>query len=293
MNKNNHQHYLITQFNLTGLVKFQDTRAWNEWNIYRFDFFKRYSLPSVLNQSNKDFIWFIFFDKSTPVECLRYIDELKQYKFIIPIIINGITEFRAECIKSLKKYLKKDYEWILTTRLDNDDALHYSAIDTIQNCFTPVDQQLIILASGYVCDFKTKKLSHYYYFKSPFLTVIERNNKDDIKGVFFHTHTEWPNLRFRLTRELKHLFIKEIKSKPIYIVDKPYWVQFIHNNLSNSFYRGVPVLHSLNLTEFGLPIKTEKGNFFSFPKYYNYYLWKRYIRGVILKNIHIYKKIKC
>jgi hypothetical protein len=48
-------HFLITWFNLKGISSELSNKDWERWNMYRFNFFQKYTLPSVLNQSNKNF----------------------------------------------------------------------------------------------------------------------------------------------------------------------------------------------------------------------------------------------
>src|SRR5690606_6421996 len=115
------------------------------------------------------------------------------------------------------------------------------AIAYIQVNFLPVQDHLIYLASGFTYHPDTKKLSHYYYPRSPFLSLIEKVDSE-MKGLFHHTHTQWPNCKLKFLMELRYRIFNYRNKKVTYIIDKPLWIQVIHgNNVYNNFYRGVPV----------------------------------------------------
>lgn len=277
-------HFLITWFNLRGIGTEVSSEDWVSWNIYRFDFFQKYTLPSVLNQSNKNFKWLIYFDVSTPKEIIERIDMLDTISSIQIKFEDGVNGFMNNYISAIRVHINKDKPpWVITSRLDNDDALHENAIQAIQQYFLPRHEQLISLASGYTFDMKLRKMSHYYYFKSPFLSIIEKADSKHLKGIYYYEHTKWPGIEFNLNREFKAIFGNKMIEKPIYLVDKPYWIQFIHNNISNSFYRGLPVNKFINLKEFALEITNVKEPWLNFYKFYSYWRWKRYLKAIIFK----------
>lgn len=279
------KHFLITQFNLKGVAKQTTEKEWLEWNEYRFKFFEDYTLKSLLNQSEKNFTWLIFFDNDTPKSCFNYISKWSKYDFLKPILVNGIKEFDKSYAQIVLD-MSENTEWVITSRIDNDDVFHYSSIQSIQECFIKKDKQLLSLASGYVLNMESLKLAHYYYFKSPFLSIIERNNKGSFVGIYKYSHTYWPTIPLNFSKMIKGKYANLDENLPIYLLDKPYWIQLIHNNLQNTFYRGMPVVKSKNLKEFSIDINTNKLSIFSIFKFYNYYLWKRYVWAIIYKIIY-------
>ena len=280
------KHIIITQFNLKniGVGSTLNPTEWIEWNEYRFQFFEKYTLPSLLNQSVDNYTWVLFFDKDTPASCKHYITKWEKESNIEVAFYDGVDDFNENYTKLILE-LSKDYEWIITSRIDNDDAFHYKSIEAIQNNFIERDKVLIYLASGYVFDIKTKLLSHYYYFKSPFMSIIEKNDKNNFLGVYRYIHTKWPNSKFSIYKMILRKLGLKSKGTTIFLVDYPYWVQYIHNNLQNTFYRGVPVLGARNMKDYSSDSISRKGSVFSIFKYYNYYLWKTYLQGVIYKII--------
>ena len=86
------------------------------------------------------------------------------------------------------------------------------------------------------------------------------------------------------------MFGNRLILKPVFLIDKPYWIQFIHNNISNSYYRGLPVIKSIDLKDFALEITNRKEAWYNFYQFYNYSLWKRYFKAIVYKvllKIHI------
>ena len=62
-------HFLITRFNLKNpdwdVTKNNEALLDEKWMDERFELFSNYCLPSVINQTNKNFKWLVFFDTST------------------------------------------------------------------------------------------------------------------------------------------------------------------------------------------------------------------------------------
>jgi len=280
-----YSHFIITQFNLKNFPKSNnnDYGSWLSWTRKRIDLFREYCLPSVVNQSCKVFHWLIFFDADTPAEFSDFLGGLSAFPFISICYSRGIEDFNAGYMEELKKRREPDRKWIVTTRIDNDDCLHRDAIKMIQDNLAEKDKYLISLASGYILNLTDRTLSHYFYPMSPFLTLVEANN-DDIKGVFEKGHTKWDHLRLYIFRELWTEYFRKESRKVRFILSSPLWVQTVHGeNVSNNFYRGLPVVRTRDLSEFSLPFATRKLSPGMIREYWNYVIWKRYFKCLIIK----------
>lgn len=280
-----HLHFVITQFNLrsnpaSGSIAYDD---WLTWTRNRMSLFRNYCMPSVLNQTCRDFRWLIFFDSSTPEEFSGFISFLASHDLIEICYSNGMDDFHAGYIKEVRKKTGKTAKWIITTRVDNDDCLHRDAIMIIQGNFIAKHRFLISLASGYVLDINEKKLSHYFYPMSPFLSLIEDAGKD-IEGIYSRGHTKWDNLRLFMVRELWLEYFNPKARVSRFILKKPLWIQTVHGeNVSNSFYRGFPVLKERDLSDFSLDLRTNKMAFGTITRYCHYVTWKRYMKSLVIK----------
>lgn len=283
----NFSHFLLTQFNLKNFPGTSE-KSYNDWVIWtknRIELFKNYCLPSILNQSNKEFTWLIFFDKDTPIEIRSFVEELERYQFIKIHYLNGMEDFDRSYMHEVKKSLRPTDHWVITTRLDNDDMLHRDAMKVIQQNFVPRNDFMISLASGYVLDTNQKILAHYYYPMSPFITLIE-SASDSPRGIFLKPHTQWNNLRLFVLKEIYLEIFKPTLRLSRFILKQPMWVQTFHKkNISNSFYRGLPVLNSKVLSDFGVDISCEGMKITELPKFANYVIWKRYLKSWIVKAI--------
>ena len=136
-------HYLLTRFNVVHRTLNEyalSQRGYivqtEQWLSRRFDLFEKYCFPSVIQQSNKNFKWLVFFNSCTPK---KYKARIEKYASICPmfqpIYIEPDGDEIYEAIQFIKKTTNSDY--IITTRIDNDDMIHRNYIQFIQQSFSP------------------------------------------------------------------------------------------------------------------------------------------------------------
>lgn len=283
----NFSHFIITQFNLKNfpLSENNDSVTWLKWTRSRVELFREFCLPSILNQTCKGFTWLLYFDSDTPQEFNEFLNELNSFTFIKICYSKGYEDFNLTYTEEVKKRVGKSVKWIITTRMDNDDCLHKDAIKIIQNNFVEKHKFLISLASGYVLNISDRLLSHYFYPMSPFLSLIE-TTENEIGCVFEKGHTKWDSLHISISNEIwLNCFNKKARKSQI-ILSGPLWVQIVHGgNISNSFYRGLPVLKGRDLSVFAINLRNDKQPITIIRKYCNYVMWKRYLKCLIVKTI--------
>jgi Putative rhamnosyl transferase len=283
----NFSHFLLTQFNLRNFPKSSHAAndEWLNWTRNRITLFKTYCLPSILNQTEKNFSWLLYFDVATPAEFKPFIQELEGYGFIKICYCDGSEDFFRNYLNEIKHRIEPEKQWIMTTRLDNDDILHCNAIKTIQQNFIAKDKFLIALSSGYVMETDRKVLAHYFYPMSPFISLIE-SCSGNLVGIFARVHTQWPSLRLLILKEIYLEFFKKTERQSRFILKYPLWIQLVHGeNVSNNFFRGLPVLKSKHLADFGINISTVKMKLGELLKFWNYVIWKRYFKCWMVKMI--------
>lgn len=280
-------HFIITQFNLRNfpLSGNNDYEKWLEWTRKRIMIFRQYCLPSVINQSSQGFRWLLFFDESTPAEFNIFVNELRSCPFIDICYSKGFEGFRKDYMNEVRKRSDGSSKWLITTRIDNDDCLHKDAVRTIQENFTEKHKYLISLSSGYILNLDDNTLSHYYYPMSPFLSLIE-NTELQTGGVFEKGHTAWNDLKMKILKEIFIEYFKKEARTSRFILKKPLWIQLFHgNNVSNSFWRGLPVTRSLQLQDFSINFPSRPQSPLNITKYINYVTWKRYFKSVVVKTL--------
>lgn len=220
-------HLLITRFNVEYIEKIEPNLniSVEDWLENRFELFFSFCYPSVINQSERNFFWLVYFDPRTPD---KYLDKIKNNdigKIIIPVFANTWIEIYKNIKFDLNR-IKNSYNGLLiTSRLDNDDAISINYIKIVQDLvrknFLKKEEIpfSIDLRNGFVYSSSTGLLYSVNKKSNPFISLVELNNKDSLT-VFKYQHQEM-TLRFKT-----------------FSFDKsPLWLQHIHDhNLLNRVY---------------------------------------------------------
>lgn len=182
------QHFLLTRFNI--LLWRQDKEGGKvrttQWLEHRFSLFEKFCLPSIKNQTCQNFEWIVLFDSKTPDNFKNKIAGCqKDCSQLIPVFVepeNGryfAEIFRSEIVKRLKA------KRVLTTYLDNDDALHIRFVEDIKKrTLTVGDGTFINYDDGYQYYADEKFMMHVHYPKNHFVSVVEKGNPATLKGIF-------------------------------------------------------------------------------------------------------------
>lgn len=220
-------HFLLTRFNIKSDTGFDLVRSEPEKTIYnpewledRFKRFERYCYPSVKSQSNKNFKWLVFFDINTPDIFKKKIEAYSEYKNFIPIFIE---KFNLEKLRQIiLENSTNDPQYLITTRLDNDDAISTNYIQMIQDNFSEQQFEIINFHVGYVWDENNGKLYKNGRGCNPFLSLIESST--NFKTIFL------PEPHY----QLYDLYKPSGQLKNIILESEPVWFQVVHGkNLSN------------------------------------------------------------
>lgn len=180
------KHVIITRFNYPEDKKdlFDD----------RMKLFKKYTLPSVKAQTNKDFTWVFFSNKELDID-------FSDKKFVT-----------LKSYKEWKKELSKEYEYIIETRLDNDYVISPNFIESIQLSF--MKNEYVIEFKGYRYDQRINQMYEDTFYNrgktSPFVSLVSK--LADEKYIFDYSHGD-------ICNHFKTLY-KEQKM----------WAQVIHNS---------------------------------------------------------------
>lgn len=207
-----YKHYILTRYNLvlysSNPYKVKDK---DSWMMHRIKLFKRY-LKSLEVQTNQDFTIVLALDSKTPK---TYLAEI-----VFLLDMSGL-DYELSYDKQPNKWIednKPDTEWLITTRLDNDDEVKPNFVEVIQKSFS--NKTELIDVRGV----KVMEGKEYPYNRtavgSPFITLIEKTNQ--CKTAMFKTHSVMPTL-------YPHRFAS----------DEPLFIQHIHDkNQSNTLIQG-------------------------------------------------------
>lgn len=131
MNNNFLSHYLITRFNIYSENYFSgDIKKFLAWSEDRVKIFRNFTLPSVVAaHKNSNFKWIILFDEKSPASVLELINYMAIHApFVIPRFVEHGVGFASGSIKESRACINEcnsdAVQYILTTRIDNDDGMH-------------------------------------------------------------------------------------------------------------------------------------------------------------------------
>lgn len=250
-------HFLITRFNIKSENwKFTKSGALTHtdlWLEQRFNLFETYCLPSVKNQSNQEFKWFVVFDIGTPNAFKNRIETLaSSYSNLIVLYTESFQTLKATLYEAIITNLTPKDNFIITTRLDNDDAIHTDFINCIQQTFLPQHNTIIDVIKGhqFIVNSKNNDLRYYTSHYNPFISLIE--NVSMFETVMAKNHEHWKTLPNRIVFNKKAL-----------------WLQVIHDdNILNSKIKSLKKVYEIDFSAFGLQnlshnVNKQKTQFFN------------------------------
>jgi hypothetical protein len=213
----NFRHALITRFNVryreTAYKQLSANRGLNPaWLAERFDLFEKYCLPSVLAQTCKGFIWLIYFDSETPPEFVSRARRAVLGAEYIHLVFCEIYDHDL-LKRDVANECQSAPKWLLTTRLDNDDALRPDFVEQLRKNLVFSGSEALNFPNGIVYT-GTKAYLHRDE-SNAFLSLLEPF--EGFQTVLYVHHPEMSKLAA----------VRQIESPPA-------WLQVIHQrNVSN------------------------------------------------------------
>ena len=247
------QHFILTRFNLL---------LWNKdktgskvrtvkWLEHRFALFEKYCLPSIKNQTCQNFEWIVLFDSSTPEIFKAKIDEYqKECPQFIPVFVEPLKGryfaeiFRREIVKRMKA------DRVVTTYLDNDDALNVGFVEDLHRRALAVNEGTFInYNDGYQFFSEGGYLMNICCPTNHFVSVVEKGDATTIKGIFGYG---------------SHAFIHQIKGVTIeHVRNKLMWCEVVHgkNMINDAIYLNVKMVKDSTALsrDFGIDENVEFG----------------------------------
>lgn len=234
------KHFVLTVFNVR-LSHGGAVAPDRDWLEHRFRLFEEFCFPSVQAQTRADFTWFVFFDSSTPDEFKRRIERYTVLRQFVPCFVSevmGIESFSSMKASLIAPYLPFGVTHVITSNLDNDDALHAHFVENVQKEFSGQDFEFLNFSNGFLYDKEQERLYVRKHFSNPFVSLIERT--EHARTVWCAPHPEMAKLGR----------VRQLETEPM-------WLQVIHGrNVSNSIadahrvplsrrMEGFPVLESM------------------------------------------------
>lgn len=196
-----------------------------KWLEHRFSLFERYCLPSVKGQTCQDFEWIVLFDSKTPELFKSKIgDYKKECPQLVPVYVEPerghlfAQIFREEVVKRLAA------KRVVTTYLDNDDALNVRFIEDVRQRASSVsDGTFINYTDGYQYYTDYNYLMRIHFRRNHFISVVEKGNPETVKTIYGYG---------------SHYYIGKIDGVKMELVkNRPMWCEVIHEkNMGNDAY---------------------------------------------------------
>lgn len=122
------KHVVITRLNTKNSTGLNNDP---EWLSHRLGMFEQFCLPSVLGQTCLDFDWYVFVSLDSP----GMVRDRLQRMGCVPVIALA-DKFEAWGVAATCDWEPRD-DWLVTTRLDSDDAIHKTFVEEVQRRWQP------------------------------------------------------------------------------------------------------------------------------------------------------------
>lgn len=216
-----------SKFEVVVLTRFNTSSDFNNHELIldenylksRFYLFEKYYLPSILNQTDKDFKVAVVLHPETP-DCFK--EKMKTYENLFKGRFKTFYSETFQPDKVLKETVKAP--WVMSVRLDNDDSLAEDFIEVLKKHFSPASNAIIDFRFGakYLESEDRGRLYNYTY-GTHFLAKIE-NAGGEMTSAFSLKHPD-------ASKEVEYI---KIKTK------MPMWLEVIHGlNCGNTFEEGL------------------------------------------------------
>jgi hypothetical protein len=207
-------HLVITRFN----VRINETPASDNWLRHRLHYFRTVCCPSLRSQANKNFRWVVLFDSVREPWFEAEVERLSDHGPFEAVWVNG--KFTPTLTASIAA-ARSSAEWLITSRVDNDDAIARDYIDIVQSQFEEQEFEFINFQSGLQLT-DSGELFHRLDPSNAFISLIERRTSEQPWCVYLAPHNEVKG----------HGKIRQIRSHPM-------WLQIIHDRNVENQARGV------------------------------------------------------
>lgn len=155
--------YIITRFSIfdhdwkgyvmtktLGIEKYKSYLFSKQRLDYKFNSFEKITLPSIVSQTDDNYIWEIYTSEYLPIEYKnRLLASTNKYKNIKVFFVNSFKEFFNKCEKNDDKYC--------TVRLDDDDGLNKDFVKTLQK-YKDKTKEIISFPLGKKCTISNNKI---------------------------------------------------------------------------------------------------------------------------------------
>jgi hypothetical protein len=176
-------HVLVTRFNVDIAYAASGRGIEDDWLRDRIQVFDRITVPSVVSQSVPFDAWLVFFNSRSPQWFKTLVEARTEFT---PIWIEGpLLDGRIS--SELRGLGWADREFLITSRLDNDDAISRDFAAAVQHQFDRQDRLFIEFPRG--VEYANGDYFRKTWRSNPFLSLIE-GTRGAIDTVIVRPHPE-------------------------------------------------------------------------------------------------------
>ena len=209
------RHLIITRFNLQYEAGC-NIGCQQEWLERRCSLFETYCMPSIQHQTCRHFAWLLLCDAATPEP---YRSRIEAYKTAMPeieVLWEPFFDDLNRLYSDIGKQYSEGVDFLLTTRLDNDDALAPSYVEEVQHVADKGEEGVITFPQGRQTFVNDGRSYRVRYRSNHFTSRLETRGFATVLG-FDHTCLDGVNLIVVET-------------------DGPMWEEFVHDsNMLNDY----------------------------------------------------------
>lgn len=204
-------HVLITRFNLPSEGAERLIRAREGWLQDRVQLFERHTVPTVRAQTAKNFRWIVYFDTESPEWLISRLRPLIDSRLFFPIFREAVGWLDVR--EDAREVSGALGDILITTNLDNDDAIATDFVERLQGAAQPGIREAIFLSHGLIRS-----------GGRVFLRVDRNNAFCSVAEPWDDAQTAWRDWHILLG---KHMPTRVVGGQPA-------WLQVIHTrNVSN------------------------------------------------------------
>jgi hypothetical protein len=226
-------HFVLTRFNVTFVHREPPPAAWLR---HRLDLFQRFTLPSMRGQTGQPTGWLIFCDTRSPDWFRDAIDRLLPEHHYQPVWCSGA--FSGELAAAAVEARRPASTHVVTTRLDNDDAVARDFLGAVQGLSG--DQDFGFLNFTHGAQLVGRRIYRTVHLCNAFISLVEPTDRGRVRTVFVDRHN----------RLGSYGPVLQVKTHPM-------WLQVIHGNNLANVPRGVQAQPAAVLAHFPISVDVE------------------------------------
>lgn len=230
-------HVVLMRFN-ARLDDSSNPRGLDEhWLTHRLEMFDRYASPSISQQSVRADAWLVLCDARSPGWFRNALSERARAVNMEPVYLEDRMSEVDGCPEALRRVLRSrirpDTRSIITTRIDNDDAVRWDYLARAEAALNGHRERTVTFPLG------------YQLHRGVLSVEISR-------GSHFPSRIEPYDSDWNTVLERQHNTLYEV-SDVRQVWAPPVWIEVIHDaNLANKPRRGLPVDGLAVAAQFGL-----------------------------------------